>query len=190
MRQKLVRKIGYARVSRDDQNLELQRQALRDAGCEEIFEDQGLSGTFTERPALDKALAAVGEGDTFVVYKLDRLGRSLPHLISVIERLRERGVHFRSLTESIDTSSAYGEFFFHVTGAFAQLERALIAERTKAGLGAAKRAGRTLGRPLALGPEQLAHARSLLAEGRSKNHVARLFGVDRKTLWRHLQTAG
>ena len=107
-------KLGYARVSRNDQNLALQLNALEGAGCDSVFKEPGMSGANVERPVLEQALSKLAEGDTLIVYKLDRLGRSLPHLVSIMERIREKRANFCSLTESIDTNSAYGEFFFHV----------------------------------------------------------------------------
>ncbi|WP_131797690.1 recombinase family protein, partial [Enterobacter roggenkampii] len=122
--------IGYVRVSTNDQNTALQRNALDSAGCELIFEDK-MSGKTADRPGLKKVLRTLSEGDTLVVWKLDRLGRSMRHLVTLIEDLRSRGVNFRSLTDSIDTSTAMGRFFFHVMGALAEMERELIVERTR-----------------------------------------------------------
>lgn len=127
--------IGYVRVSTNDQNTDLQRNALNCAGCERIFEDK-ISGTKSDRPGLKKLLRTLSAGDTLVVWKLDRLGRSMRHLVTLIEELRQRGVNFRSLTDSIDTSTPMGRFFFHVMGALAEMERELIVERTRAGLAA------------------------------------------------------
>ncbi|CIA71912.1 site-specific recombinase [Salmonella enterica subsp. enterica serovar Typhi] len=123
--------IGYVRVSTNDQNTDLQRNALSCAGCERIFEDK-ISGTKSDRPGLKKLLRTLSAGDTLVVWKLDRLGRSMRHLVTLIEELRQRGVNFRSLTDSIDTSTPMGRFFFHVMGALAEMERELIVERTRA----------------------------------------------------------
>ncbi|AGG36539.1 phage DNA invertase [Escherichia phage P2] len=125
--------IGYVRVSTNDQNTDLQRNALECAGCELIFEDK-ISGTKSDRPGLKKLLRTLSEGDTLVVWKLDRLGRSMRHLVILVEELRERGVNFRSLTDAIDTSTPMGRFFFHMMGALAEMERELIVERTRAGL--------------------------------------------------------
>ncbi|EFM6513548.1 TPA: recombinase family protein [Escherichia coli] len=132
--------IGYVRVSTNAQNTELQRNALECAGCELIFEDK-ISGTKSDRPGVKKLLRTLSEGDTLVVWKLDRLGRSMRHLVILVEELRERGINFRSLTDSIDTSTSMGRFFFHVMGAMAEMERELIVERTKAGLKAARAQG-------------------------------------------------
>ncbi|MBI1208244.1 MAG: helix-turn-helix domain-containing protein [Azospirillum sp.] len=178
--------IGYARVSTDDQNLGLQRDALNAAGCERLFEDQGVSGTIRARPGLDAALASLTDGDTLVVWKLDRLGRSLPHLIETLAALGTRGIGFRSLSESIDTGSASGRLLFHLMGALAEFERALIAERTSAGLKAARQRGVRLGRRKSLSAAQVAHARLLLDGGERASAVARSLNVSRSTLYRAL----
>ena len=141
------RKIGYARVSTAEQNLALQVSALKAAGCTHIYEDDGVSGARASRPALDEAISALEPGDTLVFWRLDRLGRSLKHLIAFNEELIERGCYFGSLTEKIDTSTAMGEFVFHILGAVAQLEREIIRERTVAGMAEAAKEGRHPGRP-------------------------------------------
>lgn len=133
--------VGYVRVSTNEQNTALQRNALESAGCELIFEDK-ISGKTSERPGLKKVLKTLTAGDTLVVWKLDRLGRSMRHLVTLIEELRVSGINFRSLTDSIDTSTPMGRFFFHVMGALAEMERELIVERTRAGLAAAREQGR------------------------------------------------
>lgn len=180
--------IGYARVSTEEQNLDLQRQALEAAGCEKIFEDHGVSGAATERPGLAAALAASGNGDMLVVWKLDRLGRSLPHLIDVITGLRDAGIGFRSLQEQIDTTSAGGRFYLHILAALAEFERELIAERTKAGMASARRRGIHIGRPRKLTTQQIAHARELIASGEeTQAGAAALFGVNLATLRRALR---
>ena len=138
--------IGYARVSTVDQNLALQRDALTEAGCAKIFTEQ-MSGAVTDRPALHDALEFARSGDTLIVWKLDRLARSMKQLIETVETLRVRGIGFRSLTEALDTTTAQGRLVFHMFGALAEFERSLIRERTQAGLAAARRAGRTGGRP-------------------------------------------
>lgn len=125
-------RIGYARVSTEEQNLDLQRQTLEAAGCENIFEDQGVSGAAVNRPALGRALAAMKDGDVLVAWKLDGFGRSLPHLIEVITGLREAGVGFCSLQEQIDMTNAGGRFYFHMLAALAEFEREMISERTRA----------------------------------------------------------
>ncbi len=180
-------KIGYARVSTDDQNLDLQRDALRAAGCNEIYEDQGVSGTIERRPGLIAALAALGAGDVLVTWRLDRLGRSLPHLIGLVAELQTKGSEFQSLTEAIDTTSAGGKLVFHIMGALAEFERSLIVERTNAGIQAAKRRGQILGRRRKLTPAQIAHARESIESGReTASSMASLFKVERSTLWRAL----
>lgn len=139
--------IGYARVSTDEQSVDLQIDALKRAGCERIFRDNDYSGALKSRPALDDALDYLEPGDTLVTWRLDRLGRSLSHLISLVADLERRGVAFRSLSEAIDTSTASGRLQFHMMGALAEFERALISERTKAGMAAARSRGVQFGRP-------------------------------------------
>lgn len=175
--------IGYVRVSTNDQNTALQRNALECAGCELIFEDK-MSGKTSDRPGLKKVLRTLSEGDTLVVWKLDRLGRSMRHLVTLIEDLRGRGVNFRSLTDSIDTSTPMGRFFFHVMGALAEMERELIVERTRAGLAAARQQGRIGGRRPKLTEQQWAQAGRLLEAGESRKRVALIFDVGISTLYR------
>ncbi len=183
-------KIGYARVSTDEQNLDLQRAALEAAGCEKVFEDWGVSGADFARPGLAEAIAALGPGDVLAVWKLDRLGRSLGQLITMIDRLGKAGAGLQSLSEAIDTTTAGGRLVFHVMGALAEFERSLIGERTKAGMQAAKRRGKTVGRPRKLTAHQLDHARGLLTAGKeTRAGVAELFGVDVATLRRALKCA-
>lgn len=177
--------IGYARVSTLDQDTALQIDALTAAGCDRIFEDHA-SGARTDRPQLAAALDYLRPGDTFTVWKLDRLGRSLPHLIEIVTGLRDDGVQFRSLTEGMDTTSAVGELVFNIFGSFAQFERALIRERTLAGLAAARARGRVGGRPPTMTGHKLAAARALLADGQSVASAAAAVGVSRRTLYRHL----
>lgn len=178
--------IGYARISTEEQNLDLQHRALSAAGCERIFEDQ-VSGVTVKRPGLDKALAVLGEGDVLAVWRLDRLGRSLPHLIELIRKFGERGAGFRSLSESIDTTTAGGRLVFHMMGALAEFERALIQERTRAGMKAARARGVRVGRRKALTAVQVEHARKLVAGGESPTAVARSLKVGRATLYRALR---
>lgn len=180
-------KIGYARVSTDDQNLDLQERALTAAGAEQIYRDQA-SGSLSSRTGLNAALAALKPGDTLIVWRLDRLGRSLPHLISVVGELGERGVAFQSLNDNINTTSAQGRLVFHMMGALAEFERALISERTTAGIRAAQARGVRLGRRPTLDRMQIKHARSLIAAGESPSNVARLLRVGRSTLYRALKT--
>ena len=156
--------IGYVRVSTNDQNTALQRDALERSGCELIFEDK-MSGRTAERPGLKKLLKRLSPEDTLVVWKLDRLGRSMRNLVILVEELKQRSVNFRSLTDSIDTSTPMGRFFFHVMGALAEMERELIVERTRAGLVAARAQGRIGGRRPKLTPEQCAQAGRLIAAG-------------------------
>lgn len=176
--------IGYIRVSTLDQNSDLQRNALNSANCEHIFEDR-MSGKIASRPGLKRALKQIKKGDTLVVWKLDRLGRSVKNLIALISELHERGAHFRSLTDSIDTSSAMGRFFFHVMSALAEMERELIVERTLAGLAAARAQGRIGGRPKALNPPQREQIRRLLAKGHSRRQLAALYDIGLSTLYRY-----
>jgi DNA invertase Pin-like site-specific DNA recombinase len=140
-------KLGYARVSTDDQNLALQLDALKRAGCERIYRDEGVSGSQINRPALDQLLRELMPGDTLITWKLDRLGRSLRHLITIVAELDARDICFSSLSEAIDTKTASGRLLFHVLGALAEFERALISERTRAGMAAAKLRGIRIGRP-------------------------------------------
>jgi len=183
--------IGYARVSTEEQNLDLQRLALEAAGCEIIYEDHGVSGAAIDRPGLNDARAAANAGDVLVVWKLDRLGRSLPHLIETINELREAGIGFRSLQEQIDTTSAGGRFYLHILAALAEFERELIAERTRAGMESARRRGKHIGRPRKLTAQQLDHARKLLKTGdETRAAIAASFGVDVATLRRALAREG
>jgi DNA invertase Pin-like site-specific DNA recombinase len=181
-------KIGYARVSTGEQKLALQLDALKDAGCDRVFRDEGVSGAAVTRPGLGKALRALGKGDVFVVWKLDRLGRSLPHLIDVIAGLANRGIGFRSVSESIDTTTASGKLFFHIMGALAEFERSLISERTIAGMAAAKRRGVHVGRPRKLDRQQVEHALRLVGKGEETvAGLAGRYGVSPKTMGRELQ---
>ena len=179
----LIMLIGYVRVSTNDQNTDLQRNALNCAGCERIFEDK-ISGTKSDRPGLKKLLRTLSAGDTLVVWKLDRLGRSMRHLVTLIEELRQRGVNFRSLTDSIDTSTPMGRFFFHVMGALAEMERELIVARTMAGLAAARAKGRVGGRRPKLTTEQWAQIGRLLEAGESRQRIALIFDVGVSTIYR------
>lgn len=182
-------KLGYARVSTLDQNLALQRDALKEAGCEKIYIEQ-MSGAVTDRPALHEALEYARSGDTLIVWKLDRLARSMKQLIETIEGLRVRGIGFRSLTEAVDTTTAQGVLVFHLFSALAEFERALIRERTRAGLAAAKRAGRTGGRPAKLTGEDLDVARTLLTNPDiTVVEIADRMGVSPATLYRYLPAA-
>jgi len=182
-------KIGYARTSTDDQNLDLQRCALTEAGCERIFEDAGVSGGISplKRAGFQAAMAAMSPGSVFVVWKLDRLGRSLSSVIETIDVLKEHDIQFISLTEQIDTTSAMGRAFWQITGVFAELERNLIQERTRQGLQAARARGQKLGRPAKLSRQQVAHARREIdADRETLGGMATILGVDRGTLRRAL----
>ncbi|MFN7650594.1 MAG: recombinase family protein [Acidobacteriota bacterium] len=175
--------IGYARVSTKDQNLELQHQALIQAGCEKVFDDK-MSGTRAERPGLASALAMLREGDILVVWKLDRLGRSVKHLVDLVGALHRQGVQFKSLTDSIDTSTPAGRFFFHVMSSLAEMERELMVERTCAGLEAARLLGRKGGRKRQMTDSKVASAKQLLISGVPPKEVARNLGVSLPTLYR------
>jgi len=185
MSQNYRMKIGYARVSTTDQNLQSQIDGLTAAGCDEVVPEKA-SGVSTMRPELDKLLGRLGQGDVLVVVRLDRLGRSLPHLIDVVQTLETRGAGLLSLSEAIDTTTASGRLIFHLMGALAQFERSLIIERTQAGLQAARKRGAKVGRPKALTGAQVAHGRTLIAGGESPSAVARSLGVNRATLYRAL----
>jgi len=179
--------IGYARVSTFDQTLILQQDALATANCERVFTDT-ISGAKSERPGLTEALDFLRPGDVLVVWRLDRLGRSLKMLIETLTLLSERGIGFRSLTEQIDTTTPGGKLIFHVFGALAEFERDLIRERTQAGLAAARARGRTGGRPKKLGtPGKLAMARSLYNDkNNSIVDICKTLGISRATLYRYL----
>lgn len=183
-----ARLIGYARVSTDDQTPALQLDALRAAGADKVFQDAGASGASRDRPGLRRAMAALQAGDVLVVWRLDRLGRSLADLIDLVNTLKAKGCGFRSLTEAIDTSTAGGELVFHLFGAMAQFERSLIIERTRAGLASAKQRGVKLGRKRLLTADQVNHARKLLASEERPDKVAASLGVSRATLYRALAT--
>jgi DNA invertase Pin-like site-specific DNA recombinase len=178
--------VGYMRVSSDTdrQTTDLQRDALLDAGVDprQLFADKA-SGARDDRPGLQQALAYVQPGDCLIVWKLDRLGRSLPHLLQIVTTLQTQGVAFRSLTEQMDTTTPQGAFLFSVFGALAQYERALTQERIKAGLAAAKRRGKRGGRPQVIRDEKLAAIRTALHGGASKAAICRTFGVKRTTLY-------
>lgn len=178
--------IGYARISTADQNPALQRDALLSAGCERIFEETA-SGAKTDRPQLAAALAYMRKGDTLVVWKLDRLARSIKQLIETVGQLEASGVKFRSLTENIGTDSAGGRFVFHIFGALAEFERNLIRERTHAGLKAARARGRKGGRPRSMTPADIQAAQALLAANVAPAAAAKRMGVSRATLYRHLK---
>jgi DNA invertase Pin-like site-specific DNA recombinase len=185
--------LGYMRVSKTDgsQVLDLQRDTLAGAGvaAQHLYEDLG-SGRRDDRPGLTACLKALRAGDTLVVWKLDRLGRSLPHLLEIVAELKAKGVAFRSLTEAMDTDTPQGELLFSVFGALAQYERALTRERVLAGLAAARRRGRRGGRPPSLTPEQIEQITAALDAGASKAAVCRTFRVPRSTLLDTLARTG
>lgn len=180
--------IGYARVSTEEQSLDLQRAALRNAGCTEIFEDHGISGASFRRPGLEAAVNSLTQGDTFIVWKLDRLGRSLLHLVRIINEFAQEEIAFKSLTESIDTESPGGRLIFHMMAALAEFERSLISERTRAGMDEAKKQGRHLGRPYALTPDQQDSVRyDIIIQKKSINEVARNMNVHPRTISRLIE---
>ena len=180
-------KIGYARVSTNDQNLDLQTDALKAAGCKKIFSDQGVSGAKAERPELDKALDQIRKKDVLVIWKLDRLGRSLKDLLSIVESLKEQGAHFASIQDGFDTSTASGKMVFSVIGAMAEYERNLTRERTRAGLAAARARGRMGGRPKALDESQVKVAIALAEAGElTINEICSHVGCSRSTYYRQV----
>lgn len=183
-------RLGYARVSTLDQDPALQHDALLAAGCQRIFMDKA-SGRLESRPAMNDLLAHVRPGDMVVVWRLDRLGRSLRHLIDVVQDLQQREVAFVSLTEQIDTSTPGGRLVFHVFGALAEFERDLIRERTHAGLAAARARGRTGGRPTVWTPEKLRTAHAMRDSGEyDVAGIARVLGVSRASVYRALAASG
>lgn len=179
--------IGYARVSTIEQDLALQLDALHAVGTTRIFEDRGVSGAKTDRPGLNAALSFLRDGDTLVVWKLDRLGRSMTHLLQTVTDLEGRGIGFRSLTENVDTTTPTGRLVFHIFGALGQFERDLIRERTNAGLMAAAARGRKGGRPVAATPEKVVRARQLIATGLTVREAAARVKVGKSALYAALQ---
>ena len=180
--------IGYARVSTTEQTLDLQRDALKSAGCDKIFTDTA-SGSTTERRGLDQALGQLRDGDILAVWRLDRLGRSLQHLIETITALNDKGIGFKSLTEQIDTTTSGGKLIFHIFGALAEFERDIIRERTQAGLQAARARGRQGGRPKLSGSSRKVElARNLYGERKTSiNDICRGLHISRATLYRYLK---
>lgn len=178
-------RIGYARVSSDDQNLALQKDALQAAQCERVYEEKE-SGGKTDRPELLKLLEVLRQGDTLVVWRLDRLGRSLKHLIEIVEKLEAMGVGFQSLTENIDTTTSGGKLVFHIFAALAEFERTLIRERTRAGLKAARSRGRQGGRPKALNTEKQRIAQALRDDpSQDVGAICKTLGISRTTFYRY-----
>jgi len=176
-------RIGYARVSTDEQSLDLQLDALKKAGCKRTFSDKA-SATKADRPGLAEILSHLRPGDVLVIWKLDRLGRTVKGLVDFVADLQDRGVQFHSLTDGIDTTTPAGRFFFHVMASMAQMERELLAERTRAGLDAARRRGRLGGRKRRMTPGKVESARKLLRDGMSPRDVAENLGVSIPTLYR------
>ena len=178
--------IGYARVSTHDQNLDLQKDALEKAGCKKIYVEQ-MSGSSRIRPELEKTLEMLRNGDTLVVWRLDRLGRSLKHLIELISKLEQREIGFKSLMESMDTTTSGGKLIFHIFGALAEFEHNLIKERTSAGLAAARARGRNGGRPLKLDEKKRELAIKLYNEReRSIKEICQIMGVSKPTLYSYI----
>lgn len=180
--------IGYARVSREDQNLELQLQALNAAGCERIFSDK-KSGAKKTRTGLEAALSHLRANDTLVVWKLDRLGRTVKQLVDLVTEFESQRIHFKSLSNDIDTSTSSGRFFFHIMASLAQMERELLVERTKAGLDAAKKLGRVGGRRRLMTESKIKSAKKLLKSGIAPRDVANDLGVSLATLYRWVPEA-
>lgn len=179
--------IGYARVSTDDQHLDLQRDALVKAGCGRVFEDR-ISGAKAERPGLQDALEFARDGDTLVIWRLDRLGRSLKDLIHLAERLEAQGIGLKSLHDAIDTGSSGGRLIFHMFGALAEFERNLVRERTRAGLTAARARGRVGGRRKTLDPEKRRLAVQLYQERKHTiGEICKLMGISKPTLYAYVE---
>jgi DNA invertase Pin-like site-specific DNA recombinase len=179
--------IGYARISTLDQTLALQQDALTAAGCEQLYTDT-VSGSVTTRPGLTEALSHLRPGDILVVWRLDRLGRSLAHLIDTIRQLQEQGIGFRSLQEQIDTTTSGGKLIFHVFGALAEFERDLIRERTHAGLAAARARGRLFGRPRSLTTGEISQLRTLAKDERTTvAEICHTLRISRATFYRYVR---
>ena len=176
-------RVGYARVSSTEQNLELQIDALEKAGCEKIYTDK-KSGANDNRPGLKEALNYLREKDTLVIWKLDRLGRNLKGLIELTEELNKKGIDFQSITDKIDTSTPAGKLYFHIMAAFAEMERSQLIERTKAGLAAARKQGRVGGRPKSMTDTKKKAAQKLLDQNTSPKDVAKSLNVSVSTLYR------
>ncbi|TYC64484.1 recombinase family protein [Rhodobacterales bacterium] len=184
------RRIGYARVSTKDQRLSMQLDALQQAQCEPIYKDHGVSGSKGSRPGLDAMLSDIKPNDTVVVYKLDRLGRSVLHLSDLLVKFQEEGIHFMSLSEGINTATPGGKLVFHLFSAFAEFQRDTILENTLCGLEAAKKRGSRLGRPRILGPQAIVEAHRLIMAGERRDDIADMLGVSRMTLDRAIRRLG
>ena len=180
-------KYGYARVSTDDQTPALQLAALKKTGCKTIFKGDGLSGATTKRAALQRCLKKLEHGDTLIVWKLDRLGRSLRDLIRMLDDFKKRGVKLRSLTEAIDTETPTGRAMWQMIGVLTDLERSLTIERTRAGVQAAQKRGVKFGCKVKLTPDRLTHALKLIDQGKMPTEIAKIMGVGRATLYGALQ---
>ncbi len=180
------KRIGYARISTTDQTLALQLDALDQVGCTRIYKDRGVSGAKIQRPGLDKALGSLKSGDVLVVWKLDRLGRSLPHLIQTLRNLMDRNIGFCSIQDAIDTATAGGRLYFHIMGALAEFETDLISERTKAGMEAARKRGVHIGRPRKLSSSDITQAQFMLREHKGIQTIAGKFNVHPRTIERAL----
>lgn len=178
--------IGYARVSTLEQHLDLQLDALQKAGCERTFTDKGVSGVVVNKPGMIAALEFARPGDTIVIWRLDRLSRNLGHLIEIVRDFETRGLEFQSLQENIETASPYGRLFFHLMGALAQFERDALKERTLAGMVAARKQGKRLGRPPTITDEDWAAIKELLASGGRVAAIAALRGVTRQAIYYRL----
>jgi DNA invertase Pin-like site-specific DNA recombinase len=177
------RKIGYARVSTKDQKLRMQRDGLQAVGCAPIFEDHGVSGAKSSRPGLDDLLTEIRPGDTVVVFKLDRLGRSVLHLADLLVRFQKDGIHFCSLSEGINTTTPGGKLTFYLFSAVAEFQRDIIVENTTFGIEAARKRGKQIGRPYSLTPDAIVGAHSaMMQDGLSKAEIAKLCGVSRMTI--------
>lgn len=177
-------RIGYARVSTSDQSLDLQIDALKQAKCAKIFRDDGISAIAKKRPGFEKALGSLQSGDTLVLWKMDRAFRSLRHALDVLEQFETRGIDFLVLTEGIDTTTPMGRCFFQIRNAFSELERSLISERTKAGMDAARKRGKAIGRPARLTPCQIRNAKRRKSAGEDMAVIAAQNGVSARTLYR------
>lgn len=182
-------KIGYARISTVEQKLGLQKEALENAKCDKIYEDV-LSGAKHERPGLNLALEVLRSGDILVVWKLDRLGRSVKQLVHLATEFEKRGIHLQSITEGIDTSTSTGKFFFHIMASLAEMERAMIIERTRAGLEVARKSGKLSGRKPKMTPTKLQAAKKLLQSGTNAKEVAKSLEISIATLYRWIPASG